>query len=522
MWIKQVRFDLVAGAGKVCFNVRISPPPPITRIPSDDGGISKTMKKEAAETARLGEVLATVGRSLDTFLEFAHPDPQQHPERWRKLLDQPLPETGAGINSVVQEICEQLIPNGAAISRPGFSAYITTSPTTVAMAASCAAMLAAPQRQTLHAFNFLEELSLEWLARLFQLPSEMKGVYSSGGSVANLVALGAARQAMLEQVGINPSADGITRQCVVYSSSETHHTIRRAAGVLGIGRNNVIQIATDDEGRLHSRALAERIQQDLAQHRLPIAIVANAGSTNTGAIDPLYEMGQIAKAHNIWFHIDGAYGLPGILDDRVKPLYRGLELADSVIVDSHKWLGAATGVGATFVRDRDILYRAFTQEPADYLEGSMSTQEVAHSMNSLGIPYSDFATELSSPSRGVVIWALLKEIGAEGIRDRVVRHNSMARQVAARARSHPKLELLLEPTLSICCFRFIAPGIGDLDELNREICHRLLLGNVHLPSTTVVNGKLAIRPCFIGARTSFEYADGLVDEVLRIGSDLIA
>ena len=479
------------------------------------------MNEETAETARLEEVLATIGRSLDTFVEFSHPDPQHHPERWRQVLDQPLPETGSGIDTVIHEICEQLIPNGAAISRPGFSAYITTSPTTVALAASCAAMLAAPQRQTLHAFNFLEELSLNWLAKLFQLPSEMKGIYSSGGSVANLVALGAARQAMFEKAGIDPSADGISKQCVIYASSEAHHTIKRAAGVLGIGRNNVIEIATDESGRILCPALAERIDHDLARQRLPIAIVASAGTTNTGAIDPLYQMGQLARKYGIWFHVDGAYGLPGILDERVKPLYKGLELADSVIVDSHKWLGAVTGVGATFVRDRDILYRAFTQEPAHYLEGSMSAQRVAHSMNSLGIPYSDFGTELSSPPRGVVVWALLREIGAEGMRSRIVRHNSMARQVAERARSHPNLELLLEPTLSVCCFRFVAPGVDSLDELNREICHQLLLGNTHLPSTTVVNGKLAIRPCFIGARTSFGYADGLVDEVLRIGNTLL-
>ena len=479
------------------------------------------MNKETAETARLEEVLARIGHSLDTFVEFSHPDAQQHPERWRRLLDQPLPETGSGIDRVIHEICEQLIPNGAAISRPGFSAYITTSPTTVALAASCAAMLAAPQRQTLHAFNFLEELSLDWLAQLFQLPAGMKGIYSSGGSVANLVALGAARQAMLEKAGIDPSADGISQHCVIYASSEAHHTIKRAAGVLGIGRNNVVDIATDGRGRILSQALADRIDHDLARQRLPVAIVASAGTTNTGAIDPLYQMGQVAHEHGIWFHVDGAYGLPGILDDRVKHLYEGLALADSVIVDSHKWLGAVTGVGATFVRDRDILYRAFTQEPAHYLEGSMSTQRVAHSMNSLGIPYSDFGTELSSPPRGVVVWALLKEIGAEGMRSRIVRHNSMARRVAERARSHPSLELLLEPTLSVCCFRFVAPGVDDLDELNREICHQLLLGNIHLPSTTVVNGTLAIRPCFIGARTSFDYADGLVDEVLRIGNTLL-
>ena len=156
---------------------------------------------------------------------------------------------------MLAELCEQLIPNGSAVARPGFSAYITTGPTTVAIAAATAAMLAAPQRQMLHAFNFIEELSLDWLRELLGLAPHMKGLYSSGGSAANLVALGAARQATLEQAGIDPAAEGMNRRAVIYASTETHHTVKRAAGVLGIGRNNVINIETDRQGRIVPQAL---------------------------------------------------------------------------------------------------------------------------------------------------------------------------------------------------------------------------------------------------------------------------
>src|SRR5205814_9521113 len=138
---------------------------------------------------------------------------------------------------------------------------------------------------------------------------------------------------------------------------------------------------------------------------LPLAIVANAGTTSTGVIDPLRSIAEIARDSGVWFHVDGAYGLPGMLDERVAGLYDGLELADSVIVDPHKWLGAAVGVGATFVRDRELLRRAFTQEPAAYLEGSMASPaaEAAvpeHSMDDFGEPYYDYGVELSAPSRG--------------------------------------------------------------------------------------------------------------------------
>jgi aromatic-L-amino-acid decarboxylase len=256
-----------------------------------------------------------------------------------------------------------------------------------------------------------------------------------------------------------------------------------------------------------------------------MAIVACAGTTNTGAIDPLNEIGEIAKEYGIWFHVDGAYGLPGILDERIRHLYDGLEMADSVIVDPHKWLGAAVGVAATFVRDRQLLYRAFTQEPADYLEGAVeqttnSAPRVEHSLDDFGVPYYDFGVELSSPCRGVVVWAMIREIGVEGMTLRMKRHNDMATFIAKAAKEHPNLELLLEPTLSICCFRYVAPGVADLDSFNRQLHRRLIRENQNMPSTTLVNGKLALRPCFVGARTSHEHAQALLSDVLRIGEEL--
>jgi aromatic-L-amino-acid decarboxylase len=257
-----------------------------------------------------------------------------------------------------------------------------------------------------------------------------------------------------------------------------------------------------------------------------MAIVANAGTTNTGAIDPLKAIGEIARERGIWFHVDGAYGLPGILDERISHLYNGLELADSVIVDPHKWLGAAVGIAATFVRDRRLLHHTFTQEPVDYLEGTNQQEANApmqfeHSMDDFGVPYFDYGVELSSPCRGVVVWALIREIGVEGMAQRMKRHNDMATYIANAAKEHPNLELLLEPTLSICCFRYVAPGISDLDSFNRRLHRRLIRENENLPSTTQVNGKLALRPCFIGARTNQTHAENLVRDVLRIGGQLV-
>ncbi len=483
------------------------------------------MSKDQAETGHLQELLSRVGAGLDEYLKFEHTDALHPGKDWRENLDIPLPQRGAGIDAVTSELITQVIPNGSAVAKPGFSAFITTGATSAATLATTAANIASPQRYMRTAFNFLEELSLQWLAEMCGV-GNLKGVYSSGGSVANLIALGGARQHAFEKLGIDPAANGVDRPVRIYASEECHHTIQRSGGVLGVGRRAVKAIACDLEGRMLVSDLCKAIAEDREQGILPMAIVASAGTTNTGAIDPLQAIGEIAKENKIWFHVDGAYGLPGILDERISHLYKGLEMADSVIVDPHKWLGASVGVAATFVRDRELLLRAFTQEPADYLEGSVDQADspsavIEHSMDDFGIPYFDYGVELSAPCRGVVVWAMIKEIGVDGMRQRIMHHNDMAKYIAAEAKTHPNLELLLEPTLSICCFRYVDSGVADLDILNQHLHRRLVRENEYMPSTTRVNGKLALRPCYIGARHQQVQAEELVKEVLRMGRALV-
>ena len=204
-----------------------------------------------------------------------------------------------------------------------------------------------------------------------------------------------------------------------------------------MGRDHVRAIPTDHLQRMDLGALEAALTADRAAGVLPVAVIAAAGTTNTGAIDPIRGAGELAHAFGAWFHVDGAYGLPGILDERVAPLYDGLDLADSAIADPHKWLGAPVGIAATFVRDRGILHRAFTQEPADYLEGAFADDDVQVSLDAMGVPYFDFAVELSAPPRGVQVWAILRELGVTGLRQRIVDDNDFARQVAARAHERP-------------------------------------------------------------------------------------
>ena len=191
------------------------------------------MKEEQAECGRLPSLLHEIGLELEKYQRFEHADALEKASIWRSALDRPLPEKGIGIDELKKEIAEILIPNGSQIPRAGCTSYITTGATTSSVLATLTASVASPQRIGLTAFNYLEELSLDWMAHMFELPSNMKGVYSSGGSVANIVAIGAARQWAFEQIGLDPSRDGIVKATRIYATDATHHTIQRAAAVLG-------------------------------------------------------------------------------------------------------------------------------------------------------------------------------------------------------------------------------------------------------------------------------------------------
>jgi glutamate/tyrosine decarboxylase-like PLP-dependent enzyme len=185
--------------------------------------------------------------------------------------------------------------------------------------------------------------------------------------------------------------------------------------------------------------------------------------------------------------------------------------------------GCAVGIGATFVRDHASLRNTFTQGDAVYLKNStMAEEEIKNSMDSVGFAYHDLGVELSAPTRGTIVWALIREIGVEGVKARICRHNEMTRRVAEQAKQHPHLELALEPTLSICCFRYVHEKADDLNALNKQIHRQLMKHGGNIPSTTMVGDKFVIRPCFLGARTDWHHADDLVNEVIDIGNKLMS
>jgi aromatic-L-amino-acid decarboxylase len=484
-----------------------------------------TADDDRADSGRLVETLTTIGPALARFNLFEGRDDaaRRRPE-WRAALDGALPKHGQGLDAVNTLIQDVLIPNGLRNGAPGFSGWVTTAPTTAAVAATLAATVAGSQRWWVQPFNFLETVALRWLAELLGLPDDLQATFTSGGSTANIIALGAARQHAFERLGVDVARDGIppATRWRVYASSEVHHVVTRAAGILGLGRRSVRAVPTDEALRIDTAALRRALDADAIEGIQPIAIVATAGTVNTGAIDPIAELVVLARERGIWLHVDGAYGAFGVLDRRVAPLFNGMAEADSVAVDPHKWLAVTVGTGAVFVRDRARLGRAFTLEPAEYLEGAASAGRPESPFDDFGDAYHDFNLDQSAPSRGAAVWAVLLEIGADGVRERVSRHLDYARHVAERVRADARLELLIEPVLSICCFRYLGTGQdeGALNALNARLAQRLRADTPYVPSTTVVHGRFAIRPCFINPRTTLADVDGLVDAVRRIGDAL--
>lgn len=434
-----------------------------------------------------------------------------------------LPEEGAGLDAALEEL-GIAIESGCRVAAPGFFGFITTGASTSAIAAHAAVAVAGGQRYGLHSFNALERTGLRWLAETCGLPADTPGVFSSGGSSANLIALSAARQAAFERRGIDVATAGLPAgaECRIYASTRAHRTIHRSAAVLGFGRQAVVEIPTELDDRVDLRALEAALREDTRRGIVPIAVVAVAGATDTGTVDPIDDVVGIGRQFGSWVHVDGAYGLVANASAELRPLFAGVADADSWIVDPHKWLATGLGVGATFVRDEALLTRALAEGEAAYLEGSFAPEEhePEAQFDVIGGLWADQSLELSSPPRGVLVWAVLREIGRAGVARRVERHVGFARRVAERARADERLELLLEPMLSIACFRYVPSGGGDADEINARILERLRRETPFMPTSTRVRGVLAIRPCFINPRTTEQDVDGMLEAVLRLGRDL--
>lgn len=340
----------------------------------------------------------------------------------------------------------------------------------------------------------VERALSHWVAQQFGFPKTASGLVVTGTSMATVVAMKVARDAALGFVSRESGVD--CSKLVAYSSAEAHACNARALDILGLGTSALREVPVNDAFQMDLSALKAAIAADRAAGLLPFAIIGTAGTVNTGAIDELNGIADIAEAEELWFHIDGAFAASGILSEDVAPKLRSIDRADSIAFDFHKWLHVNYDAGFVLVRDEALHRQAFSTRP-DYLK---ATERGLAAGNPWPVEY---GPELSRGFRALKIWAHIAEFGPERLGAAISDNCQLVRTLAALVDAAPSFERLAPVETSVCCFRYVAAGLsaGDLDALNEEIVIRLQETGVAAPSTTRVNGKLAIRVNITNHRT---------------------
>jgi aromatic-L-amino-acid/L-tryptophan decarboxylase len=420
-------------------------------------------------------------------------------EHIRALLDQGLPQSGIGPHAALDEVSE-ILDESLAHSRPRFFGYVGSSGLELgvladALAGSHDINLAASAA----AADLVERQTLRWVGDLVGYPAAW-GTFTSGGMLSNLTALTAAR----ERAQPGCRIDGCDGRGVVYASVEAHSSVERAVEVLGLGRRALRPIEIDAARRMRPDALAAAIDRDVAEGLRPVAVVATAGTTLTGAVDPIRAVAEVCAAHGVWLHVDGAYGLPAAATASARHLFDGLELADSAALDGHKWLFVPKACGVLLVRNRADLEAAFSHDAPYIPEIEFGEHPV------------EWTLEYSRPFRALKLWLALRAHGAEAFREAIEHDLELARLVADLVRSADDLELMTEPALSIVPFRHV-PSRGDPDAHNRRLVGALQRDGRVYVTGAVVDGRWCLRPCIVNYRTSADDARALVDVVREVG-----
>jgi aromatic-L-amino-acid decarboxylase len=426
-----------------------------------------------------------------------------------RLLEIPLPEGGRSLEDLVATMLEDVVPHAMGNGHPAFFGWVNPPPSTAGVLASLAAAAMNPSVVAGdHADVHLERTVVRWLAELVGFPhAPGGGLLTSGASAATVVCLAGARQRALGAVGHDVRRDGLAGapRLVAYVPVEAHSCVRRALELLGLGSGAMREVPLPD-GRLDPGALRAAIAADRASGAVPMAIVGSAGTVNTGAIDPLDALADVAAAEDLWFHVDGAYGAFGVLDPAIADRYRGMDRADSLALDPHKWLGVPVDAGCALVARGDDLRDAFSLIPP-YLRQDTGSDAGT---------FAEYGPEQTRPFRALKTWATIAAHGRSGIAARVARANALARDLAARVAEEPELGLAAAPETSIVAFRAQPAGCAPerLDDLNRALPDAIQRRGRAFVTGTVLAGRETLRACILHPETGPEHLEVLVSEVI--------
>lgn len=429
-------------------------------------------------------------------------------------LKEPLPDIGCGAQKSIERLLELNASAAANTGGPKCFHFIIGGNTPAAMAADILATAFETVTYTWIVSPVgvqMEIQALDWLKEFFGLPASMSGIMVTGATMANFVGLAAARQWWGEQLGFDISETGMAGlpQMPVLTSGFVHASTMKVLALQGVGRANVQQFSRDDFGRLDIAAMEKAL---IALDGQPALVIVNAGEVNAGEFDPVKAMIDLARQHNCWVHVDGAFGLFARVSPRVAHFAEGVELADSVTVDGHKWLNVPFDSGYAFVRDHGLLTRAFRYS-ADYLPAEDNPRPT---LGAIG-------PESSRRARSFAVWATLKAYGRDGHR-RIVEHClDIAQHFAQQVRNHEQLELMANVPFNIVAFRFNPGGLNDeqLDTLNQQLGEVILTDGRFMAGTSKIGARTVFRPAFSNWRTRNEDVEEFAEVLVELGATLL-
>lgn len=468
------------------------------------------------------EAMRALGhRMLDDALDWLRdvrerPVWQPMPDAVKATFRTPAPRHPASPESVYREFTERVLPYPTGNVHPRFWGWVMGTGTPFGVLAD---MLAATMNSNCGGFDQsateVEQQVLDWFKELLGMPAESSGLLVSGGSMANLVGLAVARNA---GAGVDVRKKGVRAaggRLMVYASSETHSSVRKAVELLGLGTEGLRLIPVCDDYTIDFAALERAVAEDRAAGHRPVCVVGNAGTVNTGAFDDLDRLADFCGREDLWLHVDGAFGALAALAPAHRALVAGLGRADSVAFDLHKWMYVPFEAGCVLVRDASAHRNSFAVTPG-YLARARGGLAVA------GTWFSDYGVQLTRGFRALKVWMSLQEHGTEKYGRLIAQNIEQARYLAGLVAAEPELELMAPVPLDVVCFRYIGQGstTRDLDELNRELLIRIHESGVAVPSSVTLHGRSGIRAAITNHRSRREDFDLLVAETLRMGREL--
>jgi aromatic-L-amino-acid decarboxylase len=456
-------------------------------------------------------------QALDDMLDYVatirkRPVWQPAPQSTENQFRSGLPTAQSTLATALATFQQHILPYAVGNAHPGFMGWVHGGGNVVGMVAD---MLAAGLNSNLggrdHIPIVVEQQVVRWMAELFGFPHDASGLFVTGSSLANWIAILIARTSAL---GIKVRKQGLRAQVpslTAYASEGTHGCVAKALDMSGLGSDQLRRIATHDNFRINVAELQRAIAADRTAGLQPFCVIGNAGTVDTGAIDDLAALADVCRREKLWFHVDGACGALGMMSARLKPQFAGIEQADSLALDFHKWAQVPYDAGFVLVRDSQLHRQTFAA-PAAYL-GRAQRGLAA------GSPWPcDYGPDLSRNFKALKVWFTLQVFGANRLGLMMDTTCNLARSLEQRIASESELELLAPVSLNIVCFRFRSQHA--VNELNSQLVIELQESGLVAPSSTEINGQVAIRAAIFNHRTTRSDIDLLVDTTLRLGRKL--